>query len=121
MYNIPLELINLIRPYFALPFVHVYISGQFSSFAREMLPKDRSSALLRYAVRSVSRLTCICYASAPKGENHNLTVGLTPDAFKSIALDGEAEIDAQYWADLVGFPNPFPHRVVVTVKEAPDV
>jgi hypothetical protein len=118
-FETPLELASLLRLYAASPSLRVYVSPTFCSLPPRIIPKVRSDAWLLYAINSVSRLRYTRYSSTSAKFYDKIEVFLTQDAFKAFASNGEKEILAQHWADLVGFPKWNQYRMIATVKGAP--
>jgi len=118
-YGVSLELAGLLRLYARSPSLRVFLHTPFPCPPRRVIPEDRNSAWLVYAIKFVSRMTYTRYVDTLDRANHHFHVYLTHEAFTAIASEGETEIPGQHWANLVGFPGMKRRKVVVTVTEAP--
>jgi len=118
-YGVSLELAGLLRLYSRSPLLRVFLHTPFPCPPRRVIPEDRNSAWLGYAINFVSRMTYTRYVVAHDRANHHFHVYLTHEAFTAIASEGETEIPGQHWTDLVGFPEINWRKIVVTVTEAP--
>ena len=111
-----LELGKLLYLHAASPSLRVGISS-FSSLPGRLLPKDRSSAWLVYATKSVSRLT---FVNSMDGQsNHSLHISVSREACALIAHDWNAEMRARHWQKMAHFPTHSKgNTVTINVYEA---
>lgn len=120
-YGVSLELAGLLRLYAGSPLLRVFMNTPFPHLPCRVIPEDRNTAWLAYAIKFVSLMTYTRYAFACDGAHYHFHVYLTHDAFIAIASEGDTYIPGQYWTDLVDFLAQDWRKTIVIITKAPSV